>query len=101
MECRVSNNNHMCVVLSCQGSGAMYPLNGPRPAPSGPCKDVMCMCPAMVPHSSHSFYTNIDLRLGGVIRFVDSVGFVVYGICEDLAAWRILLRYVPMICLEF
>ena len=27
--------------------------------------------------------------------------FAVYGICEDLAAWKILLWDVPMICKQF
>ena len=27
--------------------------------------------------------------------------FAVYGIWDDLGAWKILLRYVPMICIQF
>ena len=50
-----------------------------------------------------------DANLGGALRgfFILSLKLlifsilVVYGIWEDWGAWKILLRGVPMICLQF
>ena len=35
------------------------------------------------------------------VKLLNSCVFAVYGIWEDLTAWKTLLRDMPMICLQF
>ena len=70
---------------------------GHRPLSEGPyaCTNRLCPTPNPLPRWSSK---EILILL---LKYVILLHFVVYGISEDLAAWKILLPGVVLICLQF